>query len=128
MSTKGEISIRIEIFGVGNVEGLIIRHLGPFSADAILSKMPFVLRGRFTFGSKNYWTLPIGITKGPDSKATKNVEKGDIAYNPKTDEMIILLETIEMPNKVNKIGKITANIELFQKATNGMNTKISILK
>ncbi|MFX1338667.1 MAG: cyclophilin-like fold protein [Promethearchaeota archaeon] len=128
MSDKGDISIRIEIFGVGNVEGVIIRHLGPISADAILSKLPFVLRGRFAIGSKNYWTLPIGIKKGPDSKATKNVEKGDIIYNPKTDEMIILLETIEMPNKVNKIGRITANIELFHKATNGMNTKISLLK
>ena len=126
--SEGDISIRIEIFGVGNVEGLIIRHLGPISADIILSKMPFVLRGRFSFGSKNYWTLPIGIRKGPDSKATKNIEKGDIVYSPKTDEMIIMLETTEMPNKVNKIGKITANIELFQKATNGMNTKISIIK
>jgi len=128
MSDKGDIAIRIEIFGVGNVAGLIIRHLGPISADAILSKMPFVLRGRFAFGSKNYWTLPIGIRKGPDSKATRNVEKGEIVYNPKTDEMIIVLETIEMSNKVNKIGKIMANIELFQKATNGMNTKISISK
>jgi hypothetical protein len=128
MSDKGEISIRIEIFGLGNVEGVIIRHLGPISADAILNKMPFVLRGRFAFGSKNYWTLPIGIRKGPDSKATRNVERGDIVYSPKTDEMIIVLETIEMPNKINKIGKIRANIELFQKASNGMNTKISILK
>ena len=126
--SEGDISIRIEIFGVGNVEGLIIRHLGPISADAILDKMPFVLRGRFVFGSKNYWTLPIGIRKGPDSKATRNIEKGDIVYSPKTDEMIIMLETIEMPNKINKIGKITVNIELFQKATNGTNTKISIIK
>ena len=128
MSDKGDIKIQIEIFSVGNVEGLIIRHLGPISADAILSKMPFVLRGRFGFGSKNYWTLPIGIRKGPDSKATRKVEKGDIVYSPKTDEMIIILESIEMPNKINKIGKITANIELFQKASNGMNTKISIIK
>ncbi len=128
MSDKGEIPIRIEIFGVGNVEGLIIRHLGPISADAILSKMPFVLRGRFAFGSKNYWTLPIGIRKGPDSKATKNVKKGDIVYSPKTDEMIIVLENIEMPNKINKIGKIAANIELFEKANNGLNTKIYRIK
>ena len=128
MSDKGDIKIRIEIFSVGNVEGLITRYLGPISADAILSKMPLVLRGRFGFGSKNYWTLPVGIRKGPDSKATRNVEKGDIVYSPKTDEMIIILESIEMPNKINKIGKITANIELFQKATNGTNTKISIIK
>jgi hypothetical protein len=128
MSDKGEIPIEIEIFGVGKLEGVIIRHLGPISADTILSKMPFVLRGRFGFGSKNYWTLPIGIRKGPDSKATKNGEKGDIVYSPKTDEMIIILENVEMPNKVNKIGKILSDLELFQKANNGINTKIYRMK
>ncbi|TFG29373.1 MAG: hypothetical protein EU532_03285 [Promethearchaeota archaeon] len=128
MSDKGEIPIEIEIFGVGTLEGIIIRHLGPISADIILSKMPFVLRGRFAFGSKNYWTLPIGIRKGPDSKATKNVDKGDIVYNPKTDEMTFILENVEMPNKVNKIGKIVSNIELFEKASNGLNTKISKIR
>ena len=128
MSDKGEIPIAIEIFGVGTLEGTIIRHLGPISADIILSKMPLVLRGRFAFGSKNYWTLPIGIRKGPDSKATKNVDKGDIVYNPKTDEMNFILENVEMPNKVNKIGKILSNIELFEKASNGLNTKISKIR
>ena len=124
MSDQGEIKITIELFGIGSLKGVIARHLGPISADAILDKIPFVLRGRFCFGSKNYWTLPIGIRKGIDSKATRDVEKGDIVYSPKTDEMIIVLESIEMPNKINKIGKVTQNIELFQKASNGLNTKI----
>ena len=29
-----------------------------------------------------------------------------------------------MPNKVNKIGRITANLDLVQNARNGLNTKI----
>lgn len=128
MSDQGEIKIKIELFGIGDMEGIIQRFLGPISADAILYKMPFVLRGRFCFGSKKYWTLPINIRKGHDSKATREVEEGDIVYSPKTDELIIVLETINMPHKINKIGKITNNIEIFQEASNGINTKISKIK
>ena len=126
--SEGEIPIKIELIGFGVLEALIIRHLGPISADAILEKMPFVLRGRFSFGSKKYWMLlNVGIRKGPDSKATKNVEKGDIVYNPKADEIMIIIESLEMPNKINKIGKVTKNLDLLLKARNGLNCKLSKL-
>ena len=52
------------------------------------------------------------------------VEKGDILYNPKTDELIISLEDIIMPNKVNKIGKVNTNLDILLQARNGLNTKI----
>jgi hypothetical protein len=120
------VPIKIEIFGIGTIEGNIIRHIAPLTADAVIDKLPFVLRGRFSFGSKNYWTLPgIEIYKGTNTKSTVNVEKGDILYNPKTDELIIILENIEMPNKVNIIGKITNNLDLLYQARNGLNTKIA---
>ncbi|MHA2087338.1 MAG: hypothetical protein ACW972_03615, partial [Promethearchaeota archaeon] len=97
-------------------------------ADAIIEKMPFVLRGRFSSisASKKYWTLPgLGIYKGTNSKSLKEVETGDIIYNPKTDEIIIVIESLQMPNKVNKVGKVNTNIELLLKARNGLSTKIS---
>lgn len=126
MNDKGDIPIIIELFGIGKLEGKIIRFLTPLSADAILNKIPFVLKGRFSFGSKKYWTLPgIEIYKGLNlSKAKKEVEKGDIIYNPKSDELIIIIESLEMPNKVNKIGEIKINLDLLLKARNGLNTKI----
>ena len=123
--SEGEIPIKIEFIGFGTVEALIIRYLGPISADAILEKMPFVLRGRFSFGSKDYWILlNVGIRKGPDSKATSSVDTGDIVYNPKTDEIHIIIEGREMPNKINKIGKVTKNLDLLQEARNGLNCKL----
>ncbi len=119
------IPIKIELFGIGTIEGNIIRHIAPLTADAIISKLPLVLRGRFSFGSKKYWTLPgVEIYKGPNSKSTDIVKKGEILYNPKTDELIIVLEDIEMPNKVNKIGKVDTNLEILLEARNGLNTKI----
>jgi len=119
------IPIKIDLFGIGTIEGDIIRYIAPLTADAVIDKLPLVLRGRFSFGSKKYWTLPgLEIYKGPNSKSTTKVEKGEILYNPKTDELIIALEDIEMPNKVNKIGKVKANLEILLQARNGLNTKI----
>ena len=48
-----------------------------------------------------------------------------ILYNPKTDEIYFMLEDYELPNKVNLVGKINENLELFLQAKNGLNTKIS---
>lgn len=119
------IPIKINLFGIGTIEGDIIRHITPLTADAVIDKLPIVLRGRFSFGSKKYWTLPgLEIYKGTNNKSTTEIKKGDIIYNPKTDELIISLEDIEMPNKVNKIGKVTTNLEILLQARNGLNTKI----
>ncbi|MFX1309219.1 MAG: cyclophilin-like fold protein [Promethearchaeota archaeon] len=120
------VPIKIDLFGIGTIEGSIIRHIAPLTADAIIDKLPLVLRGRFSFGSKKYWTLPgIEIYKGSNPKSTNNAERGDILYNPKTDELIIALEDIEMANKVNKVGKADTNLEILLQARNGLNTKIS---
>ncbi|MHA2180938.1 MAG: hypothetical protein ACXAAH_05905 [Promethearchaeota archaeon] len=124
-SDTGLIPIKIELFGIGILEGQIIRHIAPLSADEIIDKLPLILRGRFSFGSKKYWTLPgVGIYKGPNTKSEKEVERGDIIYNPKTDEIIIVLEHLQMPNKVNKIGKVYTNLDLLLNARNGLTTKI----
>lgn len=126
MSDKGDIPIKIDLFGIGILDAIIIRHLAPLSADAILDNLPIILRGRFSFGSKKYWTLPgVEIYKGSNPKSNREVEKGDIIYNPKTDELILIIENTLMPNKVNKIGKILSNLDLLLNAKNGLNTKIT---
>jgi hypothetical protein len=126
MSSSQEYLIKIDLFGIGRLYGRIIRHLAPLSADAVLDKMPFVLRGRFSFGSKSYWTLPgMELYKGLNPKSSNIAKKGDLIYNPKTDELVIVLEDIKMENKINKIGEITDNLELILHARNGLNTKIA---
>ena len=123
------MKIKIDLFGIGTITGEMIRYSAPLSADAIINKLPIVLRGRFSFGSKLYWTLPgVEIYKGPNPKSKKNVEKGDIIYDPKSDEIIFILENTELQSKVNKIGKVTENLEFFLQAKNGLNTKISKMK
>jgi hypothetical protein len=126
MSDSQEYLIKVDLFGIGRLHGRIIRHLAPLSADAIIDKMPFVLRGRFSFGSKTYWTLPgMELYKGSNPKSNKEAKRGDIIYNPKTDELLIVLQDIMMDNKINKIGEITDHLDLLLNAKNGLNTKIS---
>jgi len=126
---KMSMKIKVDLFGIGTITGEMIRYNAPLSADAIINKLPIILRGRFSFGSKLYWTLPgVEIYKGTNPKSKKNVEKGDIIYNPKSDELIFILESTELQSKVNKIGKVTENLELFLQANNGLNTKISKMK
>ena len=106
------INIEIELFGIGTLRGEFSRVYAPLSTDAIVNKLPIVLR----------------IYKGHNPKSVKNVEKGEIIYNPKTEELLIILENVEMPNKVNKIGRVTNNLELLLNAKNGLNTKINRVK
>jgi len=123
--SQAEIPIKIVLFGIGMIKGKIIRHISPLSADAIIDKLPLVLRGRFSFGSKKYWTLPgIEIYRGRSERSNKEGKKGDIVYNPKSDELLFLLEDQTLPNKVNKIGVVESNLELILNARNGLNTKI----
>ena len=123
------LKIKIDLFGIGTITGEMIRYSAPLSTDAIINKLPVILRGRFSFGSKLYWTLPgLEIYKGTNPKSKKNVEKGDIIYSPKSDELIFILENTELQSKVNKIGKVTENLEFFLQAKNGLNTKISKMK
>jgi len=123
------VKINIDLFGVGTLKGEILRIYAPLSADAIINKLPLILRGRFGFGSKVYWTLPgVEIYKGTNSKSRKKVEKGEIIYSPKSDELTFILEDTELQNKVNLIGKVTSNLEFFLQAKNGLNTKIAKTK
>jgi hypothetical protein len=125
-SDSGIVNLDIELFGIGIMKAEIIRHIAPLTADIIIEKLPINKRGRFGFGGKKYWTLPgMEIYKGPNQKSLKEVERGDIIYNPKTDELIILIENFLMPNKVNKVGKVNSNLELLLEARNGLNTRIS---
>ena len=119
-----DVPIKIEIFGITTLEGYVDRILAPLTADALLDRMPVVKRGRFSFGSKSYWTLPgLGLREAVNPKSTKEVKKGDLVYNPKTDELIVVIDELEMPNKVNNIGKVNINNDILN-ARNGLTTKI----
>lgn len=128
--SSDKISININLFNCGIIQAKFYRHLSPFSMTEILEKLPLTIRGRFNFmGPKTHWMLPqIGISVGPDSKATHTVEKGDIVYCPQTDSIYIFVENDKLPSKMNKMGKINnrEDLNLFSNAKNGTNTELKL--
>ncbi len=127
--SQSNLLIKIQLYGIGVLKAKIMRHLSPLTIDKFLQKLPLVLRGRFSFKSKKYWTLPgVEIYKGLNNSADNEAQKGDIVYNPKTDEILIILEDQTLPNKVNKIGEIINDLAVILKARNGLSTKITQIK
>ncbi len=57
-SDTGLVPIKIELFGIGTLEGQIIRYIAPLSADAIIDKIPFVMRGLSASDLKNIGHSP----------------------------------------------------------------------
>jgi len=51
----------------------------------------------------------------------------EVVYNTinRRIQIFMILEVMKIQNKVNKIGKILSNLEMFQKANNVLNIKIS---
>jgi hypothetical protein len=127
-SDSDEIPIDINIVEKGTIKATLVRHLSPFSVEAIAGKMPLTIRGRFNFmGAKTHWMLSgIGISVGADSKATHTVEKGDIVYCPRDDSIYIFIEDDKLDTKINKIGRILDlnELELFKDIQNGTSTEL----
>jgi len=130
MSETDKILIVLNIFEIGTIKITFFRHLSPFSVTEIVEKLPLTIRGRFNFiGPKTHWMLSqIGISVGPDSKATLTVEKGDIVYCPQTDSVYIFIENDKLQTKMNKMGRVDNldDLELFKSVKNGINTELKL--
>ena len=116
------IPIRLIIDGVGNAEGELVRIRSPRTVDAILRGLP--IEGRSALWQEEvYFEIPI---KMGNEKSSPAVERGDIAYWPMGSAFCIFWGETQPYSPVNMIGKITKNLELFEKVKSG--TKITIEK
>ena len=116
------IPIKFTIEGIGKAEGEIIRLRSPRTADAILRELP--IEGMSALWKDEvYFDIPI---KMGNEKSSPTVEKGDIAFWPMGSAFCIFWGTTQPYSPVNLIGKVTKNLELFEKVTSG--TKIIIEK
>jgi len=114
--TVSRIPIDIMIEGLGKAEGELIRHLAPRTVDAILRAMP--LEGRAAvWGREIYFQIPV---KSGEEKAKSIAEKGLIAYWPMGNAFCIFYDKMRPYSPVNPIGKVTKNIEIFQRVRVGM--------
>jgi len=114
-SSVSRIPIKFIIATVGDVEGELIRHLAPRTVDAIVKKLPF--EGRAALWKEEvYFEIPV---KMGEEKAKSKVEKGDLTFWPMGNALCIFYGKSQPYSPVNIVGKVTKNLELFERVKSG---------
>jgi hypothetical protein len=117
------IKVRFAVEGLGEAEGELIRYLSPRTVDAIVRKLPF--EGRAAIWKEEvYFEIPVRMG---EEKAKSTVEKGTIAFWPMGSALCIFYGDSQPYSPVNIIGKVTKNLELFNKVKSGSIIKVEKL-
>jgi len=117
------VRIKFDIHKVGIAYGELRRILAPMTFSNIVSKLP--VSGPAGVWKKSEVYIPIDINKGLE-KGTKDIDIGVIAYWPIGDALCVFYKKVEPYSPVNKVGYITAGLDLFEQVRVG--TRITIEK
>ena len=110
-----KIEVTIEVEDLGNARADLIRFYAPKTVEAILKKLPISGRAAH-LKEKIYFETSI---KMGGEKSTIKVEGGDLAFWPLKSAFCIFYGQSQPYSAVNIIGKVTANIALFNKVKDG---------
>jgi hypothetical protein len=117
------IKIKFIIESLGETEGELVRFLAPRTVDMIARKLP--IEGRAALWKEEvYFETPI---KMGEEKAKPNVEKGTIAFWPMGSAICIFYGNTQPYSPVNILGKMTKDLELFQKVKSGTKIRVELL-
>ena len=116
------IPIRLIIEGIGKAEGELVRIRSPRTTDAIIRELP--IEGMSAVWQEEVY-FDISVKKGYEKSSSK-VNKGDLAFWPMGSAFCIFWGETQPYSPVNIIGKVTKNLEMFEKVKSG--TKILIEK
>ena len=116
------VKIKFIIEDLGEAEGELVRHLAPRTINMITRKLP--IEGRAAIWKEEvYFEIPV---KMGEEKAKSTVEKGTIAFWPMGSAICVFYGESQPYSPVNVLGKITKNLELFNRVKSG--TKIKVEK
>ncbi|OLS13520.1 MAG: hypothetical protein RBG13Loki_2861 [Promethearchaeota archaeon CR_4] len=122
------LKMGIKIAGVGIVGVEIQRNLSPMTVETLQGVVPKESRGRIFLGNPHLWMImDVGVKVGIE-KGKAELEKGDVAYFPQQDAILIAIEATKAPTAVNKIGRVTSGLEKCQQAPKGVGVTIAIKK
>jgi hypothetical protein len=114
------IPITIIIEGIGEAKAELVRIRSPRTTDAIIRELP--IEGMAALWQDEvYFGIPV---KMGNEKSSSKVDQGDIAYWPMGSAFCIFWGKTQPYSPVNILGKVTKNLELFEKVKSG--TKIII--
>ena len=106
--------LEIEVINLGKIIIELERTKEPITIGRIIKKLPLNISGRFYFGGRDYFMIPIGIKKSVERK-TSEVHKGEVLYDASSDSLVISLKDGESPFSLISIGRVTKGIENFEK-------------
>jgi len=109
------IPVKFVIEQAGEAEGELIRHLAPRTVDAIVKKLPFEGRAA-QWKEEVYFEIPV---KMGEEKAKPTVEKGAVAFWPMGNALCIFYGESQPYSQVNIVGRVTKNLELFERVKSG---------
>ena len=117
------VKIKFLIESLGEAEGELVRFLAPRTVDTIVRKLP--LEGRVAVWKEEvYFDIPI---KMGEEKAKPTVEQGTIAFWPMGSALCVFYGKSQPYSPVNILGKITSNLEIFERAKSGLTIKVQLL-
>lgn len=114
-SSISRIPIKFIIEGLGEAEGVLIRHLAPRTVDSIVKNLP--LEGRAALWKEEVY-FEISVKTG-EEKAKPTVKKGDLAFWPMGNALCVFYGESQPYSAVNIVGQVTKNLELFGQVKSG---------
>ena len=122
-TSVSRVTVKFEVEDLGDAKGELIRYLAPRTIETLLKKMP--LEGRAVVWKQQvYFEVPVKIG---DEKSKPKVEKGTIAFWPMGSALCVFFGESQPYSPVNVLGRITENLELFEKVKNGAKIKVELL-
>jgi hypothetical protein len=129
MSDLSDTDLPIEFVFEGGlvIRGIINRIHAPLIVEEITFRLP--IEGRTAF-MRDEMKITLGISKG-NAKPTKDVRRGDIAYQPLGDSLDIYMSDKQTFSQVNILGRITSNdedIDALAKVRRGSSVTIKLVE
>lgn len=113
--SQARVPIRIKVAEVGEAQGELNRLTAPLTVGDILKVLP--INGR-TVPAQGCVSIILGLKRGTEKPVTQ-VEAGTIAFWPRAMSLCIYPEATKTYGPVNKVGKVTGNLEIFRNLKSG---------
>jgi len=112
--------IRIRVAGLGEASGELVRFYSPLTVETLLRRLP--LEGR-AHPCRGGYSFIVGIRRG-EEKSVREVAAGTLAYWPQADALCLFHSDASTYGPVNRVGRVTGNLELLGRITSGARVRI----
>ncbi len=113
--SQARVPIRIKVAGVGEAPGELNRLTAPLTVGDLIKILP--INGR-TVPAQGCIQIILGLRRGTEKPVTQ-VEAGTIAFWPRAMSLCIYPEATRTYDPVNRVGKVTGDLEMFRNLKSG---------